>query len=253
MRHRAPRPLIDLWRLLPRATARLLGQWARPGHVRALVALMVLLGLGTSAYVTAASVMGGSSNTASESAELGERQAPSPSRGAGREDLTRQPTTSDARTPNGSSTEPNRPGAGRRETPSPTTGGTPALRSELGPVTDSPSPADATQSTSPSTASASPSTASATPGDTTPPETSLSEEFPARDAARFSFSANESASFTCSLDGAAYTPCDSPTYYSDLDAGWHTFAVRATDAAGNVDPSPAETRWHAEDGHSDGN
>jgi hypothetical protein len=93
-------------------------------------------------------------------------------------------------------------------------------------------------------------TPSGAPEDTTPPKTSLSEEFPARDAATFSFSANERATFACSLDGAAYVPCDSPTSYSDLDPGWHTFAVRATDAAGNVDPSPAETRWHARDGRS---
>jgi hypothetical protein len=119
------------------------------------------------------------------------------------------------------------------------------MRSRLGQVAGS--PRTATPSTSPSQPDA---TASTTTEDTTPLETSLSEEFPARDAALFSFSANESASFTCSLDGAAYTSCDSPTRYSDLDPGWHTFAVRATDAAGNVDPSPAETRWHARAGRS---
>jgi hypothetical protein len=86
--------------------------------------------------------------------------------------------------------------------------------------------------------------------DTTPPSSSLSREFPAGDAAWFSFSANESASFTCSLDGAAYTSCNSPTRYSDLEPGWHTFSVRATDTAGNVEPSPAKVRWHARDGHA---
>jgi len=39
-------------------------------------------------------------------------------------------------------------------------------------------------------------------------------------------------------------------HYADLSPGWHTFAVRATDSSGNVDPSPAETRWHAKDGRS---
>jgi hypothetical protein len=34
-------------------------------------------------------------------------------------------------------------------------------------------------------------------------------------------------------------------------SGWHTFAVRATDAAGNVDPNPAEVRWHATEGGSE--
>ena len=93
-------------------------------------------------------------------------------------------------------------------------------------------------------------TASTTPEDQTPPDTSLFEEYPASDAALFSFTANEPASFTCSLDGAAYAPCDSPASYSALDPGWHTFAVRATDAAGNVDPSPASVRWRTGPAHS---
>jgi hypothetical protein len=67
----------------------------------------------------------------------------------------------------------------------------------------------------------------------------------------FSLSANEAATFTCSLDGAPFSACDSPTHYADLDPGWHTFAVRATDKAGNVDPSPAKTRWHSTGGHSE--
>jgi hypothetical protein len=93
-------------------------------------------------------------------------------------------------------------------------------------------------------------TASTTPEDQTPPDTGLSEEYPDSDSAVFSFTANEPASFTCSLDGAAYAPCDSPASYSALDPGWHTFAVRATDAAGNVDPSPASVRWRTGPAHS---
>ena len=239
MRHRASRPLIDLWHRLPCATARLLGEVAERGPVRALVAVMVVLSLGTGACFAVASVIGGASNRQAESAALGQRRGPTASRDGER--------SSDDLRPNRSSPEPGTSAAGQPEAPSPTTGVTPALRSKLGRVTGSPSTGTATPSTSPSQPGA---TASTTPEDTTPPETSLSEEFPAGDAASFSFSANEPASFTCSLDGAAYTSCDSPTRYSDLDPGWHTFAVRATDAAGNVDPSPAETRWHARDGRS---
>ena len=80
----------------------------------------------------------------------------------------------------------------------------------------------------------------------------MSQAQPAPDVARFTFSANEGASFTCSLDGAAFAPCASPSVYSDLQPGWHTFAVQAVDAAGNTDPSPAESRWHAENGHATG-
>jgi len=208
---------------------------------------MVVLSLGTGAYVAVASVTGGSSNRQAELAGLGQGLGPTASRGGERRNLTYEMPTSDGRTSNRSSSEPGTSVAGQPEARSPATGVTPTLRSKLGQVTGSPSTGTATPSTSPSQPGA---TASTTPEDTTPPETSLSEEFPARDAALFSFGANESASFTCSLDGAAYTSCDSPTLYSDLDPGWHTFAVRATDAAGNVDPSPAETRWHARAGRS---
>lgn len=60
----------------------------------------------------------------------------------------------------------------------------------------------------------------------------------------FTFSSEEvGASFTCSLDGSAFAACSSPASYTDLTDGDHTFAVRATDAAGNTDPSPATRVW----------
>ncbi|HEX6150154.1 hypothetical protein [Nocardioides sp.] len=86
--------------------------------------------------------------------------------------------------------------------------------------------------------------------DDTAPSSTLSADYPEPDAAEFSFSADEDASFSCSLDGATFVPCGVAQVYSDLAPGWHTFAVRATDRAGNTDPSPAETRWHAKNGHA---
>ena len=62
--------------------------------------------------------------------------------------------------------------------------------------------------------------------------------------ASFAFSSNEGgATFECRLDGGAWGACSSPKSYSSLAEGNHTFHVRATDAAGNVDPTPATFTW----------
>ncbi|MBO9666462.1 MAG: hypothetical protein J7501_06570 [Bdellovibrio sp.] len=42
------------------------------------------------------------------------------------------------------------------------------------------------------------------------------------------------ASFECSLDSGAYSTCVSPTSYTSLASGVHTFAVRAIDTVGNT-------------------
>jgi hypothetical protein len=85
----------------------------------------------------------------------------------------------------------------------------------------------------------------APPADTTAPDTTISSG-PAAGAtittasASFAFSSSESGStFTCRLDSGSYGSCTSPKAYSSLANGSHTFSVRATDAAGNTDASPA--------------
>ncbi len=245
MRHRASRPLIDLWRRLPRATARPLGAVAGLGPARALVAFLLMLGLGTGVVVAVASDVGGSSDRPSESQALGPRPGPATSRNSERPKLTDERHTPASRTPSESSRTSAAPSQGRSaqtstESVTPSTGSiAPTVRSKLRQATRSPSIATPSPSTSTSHQGG------AAPRDRTAPNTSLSQQFPEADAAVFSFSATEPASFSCSLDGAAFTSCGSPRSYSGLDSGWHTFAVRATDTAGNVDASPATTRWHA--------
>lgn len=50
----------------------------------------------------------------------------------------------------------------------------------------------------------------------------------------FQFSANESATFKCSVDGMAFANCSSPVSLSNLTEGNHSFAVQPSDPAGNV-------------------
>lgn len=53
-------------------------------------------------------------------------------------------------------------------------------------------------------------------------------------SASVSFSADEPATFQCSLDDRGFEPCSSPAAYAGLREGGHSFALRATDTAGNV-------------------
>ena len=50
------------------------------------------------------------------------------------------------------------------------------------------------------------------------------------------------AGFECSLDGAAFASC-SPPLTVKVKKGKHSFSVRAIDASGNVDASPATYAW----------
>jgi hypothetical protein len=84
-----------------------------------------------------------------------------------------------------------------------------------------------------------------------PPDTSISSGGPSgftnSVSATFGFSSTPSgASFECRLDassGGIWQSCSSPKSYSGLADGSHTFEVRAKDAAGTVDPSPASRSW----------
>jgi hypothetical protein len=55
----------------------------------------------------------------------------------------------------------------------------------------------------------------------------------------FGFSADESATFKCELDGGGFSSCSSPITYDPIAEGSHDFSVVATDDAGNEDPTPA--------------
>jgi hypothetical protein len=83
--------------------------------------------------------------------------------------------------------------------------------------------------------------------DTTSPDTMIDSNPPDpsnSSSAAFTFSASEPGStFECDLDNGGFAACTSPQTYTNLPDGPHTFQVRAIDAAGNVDPTPAQYTW----------
>jgi hypothetical protein len=73
-------------------------------------------------------------------------------------------------------------------------------------------------------------------------------------SATFEFVSPETgASFQCALDTAPFTACTSPATYSNLAVGPHTLKVRAVDAAGNMDLSPASFPWTIQSGGTPAN
>ena len=83
--------------------------------------------------------------------------------------------------------------------------------------------------------------------DQTPPQTSIAKKPPARlithkprAKAAFAFKASEAGSgFQCKLDGGGFKPCAARVTFR-LKPGRHVIQARATDPAGNTDPTPAK-------------
>jgi hypothetical protein len=79
--------------------------------------------------------------------------------------------------------------------------------------------------------------------DATPPETTITAGptgTTGDSTPTFEFSSSEAGStFECRIDTGAFASCASPLTTVALAEGEHTFEVRATDGAGNMDPSPA--------------
>lgn len=213
------------------------------GPVRAAAVLLALLGAGTTAFVTVAS---GSDDPSADgdSRVTGSIDRPSTTSRAG-ERLTFGPE-SEAAGPS-----PRRPGTRSTPEPEPTDA---ADAADADPAEPTPTPTKVPTAAPEAAVSLTPApapspvgttTSDPAPEDHTAPETSLSEDYPDGRTAVFSLVADEPATFACSLDGGAWAACTSPTTYSDLESGWHDFAVRAVDETGNVDPTPAATSWQA--------
>jgi hypothetical protein len=94
----------------------------------------------------------------------------------------------------------------------------------------------------------------AKPCDRTPPKTTITTQRKnkgSKTTAKFKFTSSEPAStFECRLKGKGlksgvkkFRSCTSPAKYKHLDPGKYKFQVRATDAAGNTDSTPAKDKF----------
>lgn len=125
----------------------------------------------------------------------------------------------------------------------PTTTGTPSpvpTSVDPAPATELPTATESVAVRRLPTRATSPTSDPSLPADTTAPDTTASTGTVGSGAWTVAVSADEPASYECSVDGAAYEPCGATTTYTDLDGGLHTFTARATDTAGNTDPTPVE-------------
>ena len=84
------------------------------------------------------------------------------------------------------------------------------------------------------------------PPDVTPPDTGIAKflRVTTDKTPTYEFSSTQQGStFQCKVDKGDYASCGSPHTLKKLKKGRHTFSVRATDAAGNTDATPAEDRF----------
>lgn len=83
--------------------------------------------------------------------------------------------------------------------------------------------------------------------DNNPPQTTITKgpkDKISKSKTKVRFASSEpGSSFECKLDGKGFKPCRSPRKLKRLDDGKHKFLVRATDAAGNTDPTPAKDKF----------
>jgi hypothetical protein len=81
--------------------------------------------------------------------------------------------------------------------------------------------------------------------DTTAPDTTITTKLAkqtSKQKVKLAFSSEAGATFQCQVDGKAWTACTSPLKLK-VKVGKHVVLVRAVDAAGNVDATPAKVKF----------
>ncbi|MFN0253404.1 MAG: hypothetical protein ACKV2T_41425 [Kofleriaceae bacterium] len=85
-------------------------------------------------------------------------------------------------------------------------------------------------------------------GDTTPPETTLTLA-PSTTGASATFtiaSSEANSTFKCAVDSTILEDCEETVTITGLTTGAHVFRAAATDAAGNMDPTPVEHSFNSD-------
>lgn len=224
MRHRSPRPLLDIWRWRPfvPGCVRRVGSTRRKSTGLAVVSVVTLAGV-LGVVVTATQIDDGASRSVTAPEPPASRTGFPVSRGG-----PRSPVPSSSLPAEESLTSP--PSTTATLLPQEPASPEPSGSARLAPASSAPSATGASSSS--------------VTVDNTAPETSATTVSPDGDIWEVVISADEPSTFACSLDGAGFESCGTTAQYTGLGPGWHTLSVRALDDAGNVDESPAVLRWH---------
>jgi hypothetical protein len=75
------------------------------------------------------------------------------------------------------------------------------------------------------------------------PDTKIAPLTGTHDTPTLTLSGSDANTYQCSVDSGAFAPCTSPAKMSGLSVGQHSLAVKAVDADGKVDATPATTTF----------
>jgi hypothetical protein len=195
-----------------RSPRRFLDLWRRRPPLRPLPAVAVAVTV-SAVFATTA----GLALTGQHSDEQPPGAAAPPAAGSGQSSPTAQRTQPSTQLT---------PEDGRSSTQRPSRSSTPSA-----PPTDAPAPSAGASSTP---------SPSGPPADRSAPATRVATVSAGDGTWVVAVTADEPASYECSLDEGGYRPCGPTVSFDGLRPGRHTLLVRATDRAGNTDPSPAE-------------
>lgn len=225
MRHRSPRPFLDLVKHpSPRALR------------RGALAASAVVALGSATGVVLTSTEGSVSEGEVPHAQPAPSEAVTPTANISA-DRTDEPSRAASRTtpPATHRPRPHRPTPSTSlpvpdvsQLPSVPTASAPPART----TTDAPAPSPRSSRTTPPSPAPS--------EDRTVPQTTARTISLVDGVWTVAMGADEAATFECSVDGGDWETCSPTDTFTLVSGGPHSLAVRATDTSGNTDPTPAQ-------------